>query len=110
MVILLTDSLQPFTNDFPRADIYELITPDLLHQLIKGTFKDHVLEWIIEYIYAVAENEAAAEKIIDDIDRRLVFLNNYRCLLTSWQARRCSVVSGSTPLPTRATLQAMDWK
>ncbi|KAI0073283.1 hypothetical protein K474DRAFT_1722024, partial [Panus rudis PR-1116 ss-1] len=26
----------PFTNDFPRADVYELIAGDLLHQLIKG--------------------------------------------------------------------------
>ncbi|KAJ6617835.1 hypothetical protein B0H10DRAFT_2218222 [Mycena sp. CBHHK59/15] len=27
----------PFTWTFPRADIHELLSPDLLHQVIKGT-------------------------------------------------------------------------
>ncbi|KAF7319658.1 C2H2-type domain-containing protein [Mycena chlorophos] len=40
----------PFTNDFPRADIHEMLSPDLLHQLIKGTFKDHLVEWVGEYL------------------------------------------------------------
>ncbi|KAG2743052.1 hypothetical protein P692DRAFT_201841927 [Suillus brevipes Sb2] len=35
-----------FTNDYPQADIHELIAPDLLHQLIKSTFKDHIINWI----------------------------------------------------------------
>jgi hypothetical protein len=39
---------QPFTEEFPRADIYELIAPDLLHQIIKGTFKDHLVTWVEE--------------------------------------------------------------
>ncbi|KAG2355217.1 hypothetical protein BDR07DRAFT_1453834 [Suillus spraguei] len=37
----LIGDLVPFTNDFPRADIHELLSFDLLHQLIKGAFKDH---------------------------------------------------------------------
>ncbi|KAG1720918.1 uncharacterized protein EDB91DRAFT_1240359 [Suillus paluster] len=39
-----------FTNDYPRADIHELITPNLLHQLIKGTFKDHIVNWVEKYL------------------------------------------------------------
>ncbi|KAJ7745315.1 hypothetical protein B0H16DRAFT_1321753, partial [Mycena metata] len=35
--------IQPFATGFPCADIHELISVDLLHQIIKGTFKDHVV-------------------------------------------------------------------
>ena len=42
--------LQPFMNYFPHVDIHELLTPNLLHQLIKGAFKDHIVSWIITYI------------------------------------------------------------
>jgi hypothetical protein len=69
--------LQPFTTwfttAFPRADIHELLAPDLLHQVIKGTFKDYVVTWVEKYInekYPKAE----AECILADIDRRLVEL------------------------------------
>jgi hypothetical protein len=61
--------MQPFTNDFERADIHELLAPDLLHQLIKGTFKDHLVSWVEEYIYA-KHPRRTANKIMDDIDRR----------------------------------------
>ncbi|KAJ7038606.1 hypothetical protein C8F04DRAFT_951033, partial [Mycena alexandri] len=44
----------PFTDGFPRADIHELLSVDLLHQLIKGTFKDH-LQDIDRRISAVPE-------------------------------------------------------
>jgi TorA maturation chaperone TorD len=61
--------LQPFTAEFPRADIHELISMDLLHQIIKGTFKDHIVDWVEEYIREVHSN-AEAERILADIDRR----------------------------------------
>jgi hypothetical protein len=67
---------QPFTTGFPRADIHELITMDLLHQVIKGTFKDHVVEWVQEYIEETRESAEAA-RILADIDRR------YFCFLSS---------------------------
>ncbi|KAI0037730.1 hypothetical protein FA95DRAFT_1453832, partial [Auriscalpium vulgare] len=35
----IIDGILPFTSALPRADIHELISPDILHQLIKGTFK-----------------------------------------------------------------------
>jgi len=60
---------QPFTNNFPNADIYELITPDLLHQLIKGVFKDHLVEWVCEYLER-EHGKVKANSILDEIDRR----------------------------------------
>jgi Plavaka transposase len=59
-----------FTEDIPRADIHDLILPDILHQIVKGAFKDHVVEWIESYITnIVAEhNEHRAQEILDDID------------------------------------------
>lgn len=62
-------SLQPFTCDFPRADIHELISADLLHQVIKGTFKDHLVTWVGEYL-DLEHGRTGADKILDEIDRR----------------------------------------
>ncbi|KAG6818873.1 hypothetical protein H0H93_000723 [Arthromyces matolae] len=66
----IVGDLVPFTDTFPRADIHELLTPDLLHQAIKGTFKDHIVEWVNEYIYEV-NTKREADKIMADIDRRI---------------------------------------
>ncbi|KAJ7203848.1 hypothetical protein GGX14DRAFT_698923 [Mycena pura] len=60
----------PFTHDFPRADIHELLSSDLLHQVIKGTFKDHIVSWVNEYLHLVHPEKRALE-IIQDIDRRI---------------------------------------
>ncbi|KAI0283461.1 hypothetical protein BC826DRAFT_1093833 [Russula brevipes] len=62
--------LMPFTADFPHANIHELLAPDLLHQIIKGTFKDHLVTWIMEYVTAEHGNSEANE-ILADIDRRI---------------------------------------
>ncbi|KAH9960362.1 hypothetical protein BGW80DRAFT_1438862 [Lactifluus volemus] len=60
----------PFTHSFPRADIHELLSPDLLHQVIKGTFKDHLVTWVNEYLLE-EHREARGLDIIADIDRRI---------------------------------------
>jgi hypothetical protein len=60
---------QPFTNDFPQADIHELLAPDLLHQVIKGTFKDHLVDWVKTYLNKT-HGKSRANEILDDIDRR----------------------------------------
>jgi hypothetical protein len=59
----------PFIRDFPHSDIYELISSDLLHQAIKGTFKDHLVMWVGEYLKAVY-GTAQANLIMDEIDQR----------------------------------------
>lgn len=61
--------IQPFTHNFPRADIHELLSPDLLHQVIKGTFKDHLVTWVQEYI-ELTYPKSQAQEITKDIDRR----------------------------------------
>ncbi|KAI0739153.1 hypothetical protein C8Q80DRAFT_1222339 [Daedaleopsis nitida] len=65
--------LTPFTAYFPRADVHELLAPDLLHQIIKGTFKDHLVTWVEEYLVLTHGKTRAAE-IMADIDRRSVYL------------------------------------
>ncbi|KAH7917560.1 hypothetical protein BV22DRAFT_1108549 [Leucogyrophana mollusca] len=66
----IDDDIVPFTSDFPRADIHAILTPDLLHQVIKGTFKDHLVQWTGEYLHSI-HGEARANEIMDDIDRRI---------------------------------------
>lgn len=61
--------LQPFTDKFPPATIYLLLAPDILHQLIKGTFKDHLVEWVTKYLEQTHGN-AGAKEILADIHQQ----------------------------------------
>jgi len=88
-VVLITwygpdiNALQPFTMGFPRADIHELLTPDLLHQLVKGTYKDHLVQWVEDYLKEM-HGTSKSEEILDEIDRRYVgsIANSLRWTLT----------------------------
>ncbi|KAJ6474792.1 hypothetical protein C8R45DRAFT_1102943 [Mycena sanguinolenta] len=77
----------PFTRDFPRADIHEMLSPDLLHQVIKGSFKDHLVTWVGEYI-SLAHGKAEAAEIMDEIDRRIAAVPAFPCLRRFEQGRR----------------------
>ena len=56
---------------FPCADIHELLTPDLLHQVIKGTYKDHLIQWVEDYL-KIVHRPSKGESILDEIDQRYV--------------------------------------
>ncbi|KAG2036220.1 hypothetical protein BDR03DRAFT_934555 [Suillus americanus] len=66
----IVGDLIAFTNDYPRADIHKLIAPDLLHQLIKGMFKDHIVDWVEKHLLQT-HGKMEANHIMDDIDRRI---------------------------------------
>ncbi|ESK83826.1 hypothetical protein Moror_13527 [Moniliophthora roreri MCA 2997] len=59
--------IMPFTASFPRADIHACIAPDILHQLIKGTFKDHLVTWVQELI-KIEHDKKEVVQIMADID------------------------------------------
>ncbi|KAI0000684.1 hypothetical protein BJV74DRAFT_876933 [Russula compacta] len=65
----------PFTHGFPCADIHELLTPNLLHQVIKGTFKDHLVMWVNEYLYEVYLSAVAGHIPSEMVKCILAFLD-----------------------------------
>ncbi|KAG1721168.1 uncharacterized protein EDB91DRAFT_1240337 [Suillus paluster] len=66
----IVGELVPFMNDFPCADIHELLAPDILHQIIKGAYKDHLVDWVEKYIHRT-HRKSQANIILDDIDQRI---------------------------------------
>ncbi|KIN95191.1 hypothetical protein M404DRAFT_166424 [Pisolithus tinctorius Marx 270] len=74
--------LQPFTDEFPRASIYLLLAPDILHQLIKGTFKDHLVEWVTKYLEQTHGKAGLMHLLIQ-------YVNNSIAVVPSFSGLQC---------------------
>ncbi|KAL4066172.1 hypothetical protein J3A83DRAFT_4360405 [Scleroderma citrinum] len=57
-----------FTNNFPCVDIYPMLSPNILHQLIKGGFKDHIVNWVKWYLIHI-HRRMEAETFLGAIDQ-----------------------------------------
>ncbi|KAJ7576496.1 hypothetical protein C8J56DRAFT_1007498 [Mycena floridula] len=67
--------ISPFWQDLPHCDIFSCITPDLLHQLHKGVFKDHLSKWVTETV-----DKETAPKRAAEIDARFMCIPDHPSL------------------------------
>ncbi|KAF8263218.1 hypothetical protein EI94DRAFT_1772998 [Lactarius quietus] len=72
----IVGDVKPFTWEFPHADIHRVISPDILHQAIKGTFKDHLVTWVKLYLKS-SHTKTHAKAILDDIDHRIALTPSF---------------------------------
>ena len=96
---LIIDDSQPFTHDFPCANIYEMISPDMLHQLIKGIFKDHLVTWVCNYLLKV-HGKTRGNAILNDIDRQYIPLTMQGLTWHwHWQVLTSNSIAAVPPFP-----------
>ncbi len=81
----LRDVPQPFWADLPYANIFGCIVPDVLHQLHKGVFKNHLVKWV-------------SQGKEDELDARFARVHPTRTSVCSPKGSRRSVSGPATSI------------
>ncbi|KAK0493099.1 hypothetical protein EDD18DRAFT_1310710 [Armillaria luteobubalina] len=101
--------VNPFWIDLPHCNIFECFTPDILHQLHKGVFKDHLVKWMTSVI-----DVEEGVKPEDEVDRRFKTMTRHPnlrhfkkgiSLVTQWTGNEyknmekvfLSIIAGAAP-------------
>jgi hypothetical protein len=69
--------IEPFWKHLPYSNVYQSITPDILHQLYQGVFK-HLVSWVIS-VFGAAEIDARCRRLPPNHNIRL-FMNGISSL------------------------------
>ncbi|KAJ7676822.1 hypothetical protein DFH06DRAFT_1291713 [Mycena polygramma] len=77
----------PVYERFPAGRHSRNAVAGFAPQIIKGSFKDHLVTWVGEYLY-LAHSKAEADGIMDEIDRRIAAVPAFPCLRRFKQGRR----------------------
>ncbi|SJL14960.1 uncharacterized protein ARMOST_18437 [Armillaria ostoyae] len=72
--------VNPFWVDLPHCNIFQCFTPDILHQLHKGVFKDHVVKWATAAINADGPGQASDSTQKTEVDRRFQAMTRHPSL------------------------------
>ncbi|KAI0039030.1 hypothetical protein FA95DRAFT_1504731 [Auriscalpium vulgare] len=93
---------QPFWQDLPYANVFQSITPDVLHQLYQGMIK-HILAWV-KKVFSAEEIDARARRLPRNHNTRLFSSGISHLSRVSGQEHRdiCRILLGlviGLPLP-----------
>ncbi len=72
--------VNPFWVDLPHCNIFQCFTPDILHQLHKGVFKDHVVKWATAAINADGPGQASDSTQKTEVDHRFQAMTRHPSL------------------------------